>query len=221
MAADLGLVMDAAQAHAGKLAAHALGNGMGDGRLAHARRAHQADDLPLDVGVQLAHGQNFQDALLDLVQAVMVMVQHLAGMGLIQVIFGGHMPGQRQAGIQIIADDAGLGRVALHAGQALALFQQLFLALGVQLELQDLLAVGVGLGAGVLTVAQLLADGVHLLAQIVFPLAFVHLDVDLLVDVLFDGKDVTLAVQQHQQLFQPAQQGGLVEHRLLVLILEQ
>ena len=93
MATDLGLVMYAAQAHAGELAAHAVRNGMGDTGLADARRADEADDLALDLGVQLAHGQQFQDARFDFLQTVMFAVQHPAGVGLVEVILGGDVPG--------------------------------------------------------------------------------------------------------------------------------
>ena len=99
MATDLGFVMHAAQAHTGKLTAHAGSNGTGDGGFAHARRANQADDLPLDFGVEFAHRQQFQDALLDLAQTVVVLVQHTAGMALVVIVLGKGMPRQRQAGI--------------------------------------------------------------------------------------------------------------------------
>ena len=86
MAADLGLIMHAAKAHAGKVAVHAGGNGARNGGFADTRRADQADDLALDIRIELADGQNFQNALLDLFQTVMVMVQHLAGVGLVQIV---------------------------------------------------------------------------------------------------------------------------------------
>ena len=109
--------MDTAQTHAGELAVHALGNGMCDARLADTRRADKADDLSLDILIQLAHGQQLQNTLLDLLQAVMLTVQHLAGMGLIKVILGRGMPRQGKAGVQIAADHTALGAAALHTGQ--------------------------------------------------------------------------------------------------------
>ena len=81
---------------------------------------------PLTSGVQLAHGQQLQNALLDLLQTVVVTVQHLAGVGLVKVVLGGGVPRQGQAGIQIAADNAALGAAARHTGQTVALFQQLF-----------------------------------------------------------------------------------------------
>ena len=151
----------------------------------------------------------------------MVLIQHLAGMGLVKVVLGCAVPGQRKAGIQVAADHADLRRIALHPGQAVALLEQLFLAVGFKVQRLDLLTVGIGLGTGILTVAEFLANDVHLLAQVVVALAFVHLDIDLIVNVLLNGKDVALLVQQNQQLFKPAEQRRFIQHRLLVLILEQ
>ena len=120
------------------------------------------------------------------------------------------MPRQRQAGIQIAANHAGLGRAALHPGQTVALLQQLLGGFLVKLQRLDFFAVCIGLGAGVLGIAQLLADDVHLLTQIVFPLALVHLGVDLIVQITLNVQNLALLPQQRQQLFQPAQQSRFV-----------
>lgn len=50
VAADLRLVVDAAQGDAGQLPVEGPGHAHGDGGLAHAGRAHQAEDLPLSWG---------------------------------------------------------------------------------------------------------------------------------------------------------------------------
>ena len=221
VAADLGFIVDAAQAHAGKFAVHALGNGVRNARFADARRADKADDLPLDVLVQLAHSQQLENAFLDLLQAVVLTVQHLAGVGLVKVVLGGGVPRQGQAGIQIAADNAALGAAALHTGQTVTLFQQLFGGFFIKVQCLDFPAVCIGLGAGVLGVAELLADDIHLLAQVVFALALVHAGVDLVVQVALDVHDLAFLPQQGQQLFEAAQQGRFVQDNLLILILEQ
>ena len=46
-------------------------------RLADARRADEAQDRPLDVGVQLAHREVFEDAVLRLLEARVIGVEHL------------------------------------------------------------------------------------------------------------------------------------------------
>ena len=221
VAADLGLVMYTAQTHAGKLAAHALRHRAGDGGFAHTRRTNQADDLPFDIGVQLAHGKNFEDSLLDLLKAVMIAVQHPAGVGLIQVILSDGVPGQCQNGIQIAADHTDLRLIAGHFGKAVAFLEKLFLAGGIQLERLDFLSIVIRFHAGIIAVAQFLADDVHLLPQIIITLVFVHLDIYFIVQFFLNGKHIAFLAQQHQQLFQTAQQGSLVEDGLFVLILEK
>ena len=221
MAADLGLVPHAAQTDAHILTPQTFGDGACNTGLADTRRADKADDLPLDVLVQLAHSQQLENAFLDLLQAVVLTVQHLAGVGLVKVVLGGGVPRQGQAGIQIAADNAALGAAALHTGQTVTLFQQLFGGFFIKIQCLDFPAVCIGLGAGVLGIAELLADDIHLLTQVVFALALVHAGVDLVVQVALDVHDLAFLPQQGQQLFEAAQQGRFVQDNLLILILEQ
>ena len=221
MTADFRLIMYTAQAHAGKFPPHTFGNRMGDAGFAHTRRAHQADDLPFYIGVQLAHGQQFQDAFLDLLQTVVFPVQYLTGMGLVQIIFGGYMPGQRQAGVQIAADHTTFGRISLHTGKAVTFFQKFLGGFGIQLQCLDLLAVLFCLCTGIFRVPQFLTDDVHLLPQVIFPLALIHLGIDLVIQVTFNLQHLAFLAQQGQQFFQASQQGGLVEDSLLVLVFQK
>ena len=74
VAADLGFVPHAAQTDAHILTAKAFGDGTCNAGLANTRRADQTDDLCLHVRCQLAHGKHFQNAILDLFQAVVIPV---------------------------------------------------------------------------------------------------------------------------------------------------
>jgi hypothetical protein len=47
--------------------------------LADARRADQAQDRRLDLVDALLHGEIFEDAVLDLLEAVVILVQHVLG----------------------------------------------------------------------------------------------------------------------------------------------
>ena len=108
VAPDLRLVADAAQRDAGQLTIHGPGHGHGNGGLSHTGRAHQADHLPLQLRGQLLDGQELQDALLHLLQPIVVLVQHLAGSLHADPLPGLFAPGQLQAYIQIVADHGGL-----------------------------------------------------------------------------------------------------------------
>ena len=73
--ADLGLVVDAAQAHAHELAAHGPRDALAQRGLAHAGRADEGQDGAADRVRERAHGEVLEDALLDLLQAVVVLVE--------------------------------------------------------------------------------------------------------------------------------------------------
>ena len=78
---DLGLVAHAAQRQADELAARGPGDRLAQRGLAHSRRPHEAQDGPLRAADQAAHCEKLEDALLDLLEAVVVRVEHLFGIG--------------------------------------------------------------------------------------------------------------------------------------------
>jgi hypothetical protein len=79
VAANLGLIPHAAERHAHELAAGGLGDGHAQRGLAHAGRPHEAEDGALGVLHQAAHRQEFQDALFDFLEPVVVGFEHLLG----------------------------------------------------------------------------------------------------------------------------------------------
>ena len=76
MAADLGLVAHAAERDAHELALHRPRDRLAERGLADAGRADEAQDRPLHVALELAHGEVLDDALLDLVEVVVILVEH-------------------------------------------------------------------------------------------------------------------------------------------------
>ena len=80
VAADLGLVAHAAERHAHELAARGLGDRLAERGLADAGRADQAEDRALQLRRARLHRQVLEDPLLDLLQAVVVVVEHLLGL---------------------------------------------------------------------------------------------------------------------------------------------
>ena len=221
MAADLGLIPHAAEADADILAVQALGDGAGDAGLADTRRADEADDLALHVGGQFADGQHLEDAVLDLLQAVVVPVQHPLGLGDVQIVLGEGVPGQVEAGVQIGADDRAFLIAALHLGEAVHLFEKLLFPILVQMEGRDLPAVLLGLGGGIVVLAQLLADHVELLVEVVVALVLIHRLVYLLGDLLIDLEHPALPVHLLDEQMQTAHQGAFVQNGLLILEAEQ
>ena len=118
MAADFGLIPHAAQRNAHELASQRLGDGSSQRGLAGAGRTNEAQDrLAFLLRFERAHGNIFQDALLGLLQPVMVAFQDLRGMLDIQIIFGTVRPGQVKDPIHVSADDAHFGGHGRHLVQ--------------------------------------------------------------------------------------------------------
>jgi hypothetical protein len=197
VAADLGLVTHAAERHAHELAPGRAGDRLADRGLAGARRADQRQDDPgaavvgdAAVRAQLAHGQVLRDALLDVVEAGVVGVEHLPRVHRVEPFVAPLRPRHGDQPVEVGADHRGLaGRLAhpLEPGD---------LALGLLADLvghSGLLDLGpVLLGHGGVVVAELLADRVHLLAQEVVALL-----------LLGAGLDVVADAAAHLQLGQP------------------
>ena len=77
VAADLGFVAHAAERHAHELAAHRLRDGPRQRGLADAGRADETQDRALQRRVELAHGEELEDAVLDLLEPGVLVVEHL------------------------------------------------------------------------------------------------------------------------------------------------
>ena len=121
MAADLGLVTHAAQRHAHEVAAGRLGDRLAERGLADARRADQAQDRALHLVDALLDREVLEDALLDLLEAVMVGVENV--LGVLQVLddLGRLAPRNRQQPVEVVAHHRRLGRHRAHGAKLLQL----------------------------------------------------------------------------------------------------
>jgi len=115
MAADFRLVAHAAQRNAGELAPQRPPDGMPQRRLARARRPHKAEDRPLGIRLELAHGQILDDALLGFRKPVVVLIQNAARLGDIQAVGRGVVPGQRGHPVEIGGRDGVFRGRRIHA----------------------------------------------------------------------------------------------------------
>ena len=89
MAADLGLVAHAAERHAHELAADGAGDRPAEAGLADARGPDEAEDRrPCSRSLELAHGEELEDALLDLLEPVVVLVEDLARPDEVEPVLG-------------------------------------------------------------------------------------------------------------------------------------
>ena len=118
VAADLGLVAHAAQRHADELAPGRAGDRLADRGLAGAGRADQGQDRPATrarratprSAPQLAHGDVLGDPVLDVLEAGVVGVEHLARVLRVEPLVGALAPRHGQQPVEVGADHRGLAR---------------------------------------------------------------------------------------------------------------
>ena len=176
VAADLGLVADAAQRHAHELAPGRAGDRLADRGLAGSRRADQGEDRAgaaalvgeAALAAQAADGDVLGDPVLDVLEAGVVGVEHLARRDRVEPLVGALAPGDAEQPVEVGADHRRLAARLAHPLEPPELALGL-LADGVgHRRLLDLRPVLVDDRGVVL--AELLADRLHLLAQEVLAL---------------------------------------------------
>src|SRR5690606_24631141 len=180
--ANLRLVVHAAQACAHELEPDRPRDALAERRLAYARRADEAQDRAAAFRIELAHGEVLEDAPLDLLEAVVVLVEDLAGLRDVDLLRVELRPRQRDEPVEIRADHRALGRRLRHHFEPAQLLHGLLVRLFRHLGLLDRLAQLLDLGVlGIL--AELALDRAHLLAQQVLALALLELLLRLLADL--------------------------------------
>ena len=220
MAANLGFVAHAAERHAHVLAAGGACHRLAERGLADTRGPDEAEDRRLDLVDALLHREVLEDAVLDLLEAVVVFVEHDLGMPEVVLDLGLFAPRQIDQRVDVVAHDRRLGRHRRHQLELLQLGVDLLARFLGHLGSSDLLLELFHVGA-FFAVAELLLDRLDLLVQVVLALALLHLTLDAPTDALFDLQDVDLVLELLEQFLQPLVDREQVEHRLLVLELQR
>ena len=220
--ADLGLVSDAAERHADELAPGRARDRLADRGLARARRPDQREDragalVLLDPALlaELGDGDVLDDPVLHVVQAGVVLVEHLARVDGVEPLLRALAPRHREQPVEVVADHRRLGRLVAHplepAELALGLLEDL---LG-HVRLGQLLPVL--LHDGALVLAELLADRLHLPSQDVLALLLLDAGLDVVLDPLPDlHQRQALALELERQLEPLANVHGLEQRDLLL-----
>ena len=204
VAADLRLVADPADRDALELAPERLRDRPAEAGLPHPRAARRSRGSgPCELRVQLAHRQVLEDAVLDLLQVVVIGVEDLARVGDVKVVLGGAAPRQLDQPLEIGADDAVLGGRRRQALQAPQLAIGLLSGVLGEVRRLDPLAQLVDLGLLLVGLAQLLLDRLQLLAQVVLALALVDLRLDLRLDLGAELDHLQLAGEDLGEAAQP------------------
>ena len=193
---DLRLVPHAAEAEAHELAAGGPGDRLPERGLAHAGRPDEAEDGAAHVVLQLAHRKVLEDALLDLVEAVVVGVEDLPGVLDVEVVLGPLGPGKVGDPVEVGAGHGVLGAGRGDGLEAVELLVGDLLHVGRETGLLEPFAQLVELLLLLAQLAQLLLDGLELLAQVVLALGLRHLALHGAVDLVGELEDLPLAVEQ-------------------------
>ena len=212
VSADLRLVANAAQRHAHELASERAGNAPPQRRLAHARRAHQAEDRTLQLADQRQHGDVVDDAFLHLVEPVVILVEDRAGACHVQQVIGPLGPWQRGNPLHVVARHRRLGRNGRHAPNA----AQLAVGAGARLcgELP-----GVQLGFQLaeivaLVVAQFAVNGPELLLQVELALVLEEGPAHVVLDLPLEAQQLRLTGRELGECVKEVHQAWHLEQRL-------
>ena len=120
--------------------------------------------------------RNSKDAVLDLFEAVVVLVEDLLGVLDGADFLGALLPRNGQQPVKVVARDGGLGGHGRHGFELLELLHGLLFYLGGHTGFIDLFLELIELG--LLAAAELLLDGLDLLVEVVLLLGALHLTLD-------------------------------------------
>ena len=187
-------------------------------RLADAGRPDQAQDGPLLVALQLADRQVLEDALLHLLEVVVVRVEDVARRLDVELVLGRDRPGQLDQPLQVGARDGVLGRRRLHHLEPLELLDRDLLGRRPASWPPAIFSRKSSRSPPRLVdLAQLFLDGLELLAQDVLALVAAHLLLDLAVDLLAHLQHLVLAREELQHLAQARLEVERLQHVLLLV----
>ena len=106
MAFDFSFIAHAAHTETVEFPPQCVCHGMTDGGLANTWRADQKQNGAAHLALEGPFSQKLDDAVFDIVQAVVIPVENLAGFRQVEVVFGMDAPGHLRQPVQIISGDA-------------------------------------------------------------------------------------------------------------------
>ena len=186
-------------------------------RLADAGGPDEREDRAADRVRERAHRQVLEDALLDLLEAVVVLVEDDRGLADVEVVLGRDVPGQADEPVHVGADDADLGGCGRDPAHALDFLERAGLHVVGHARALDLLAELVDLGLLRVVLAELALDGLQLLAEDVLALGLVELRLDLGLDAALQLEDLDLAGEEGRHELEPLDDVERLEQLLALL----
>ena len=221
VAADFRFVADAAERQPHELAVHRAGDRLGQRGLADSGRSGEGEDGRLRLLDQRADREELEDALLDLVETVMILVEDLFGALQVAALAALLVPRHRDQPVEIVARDRRFGRHRRHRLEALQLLDGLLLDVLRHLRGFDLLLQIVDLVALFVLAAQFLLDRLHLLVEVVLLLRLLHLLLDARLDPAVHLELVDFDFENAGDAVQPLERGDDFEQVLLLVDADQ
>ena len=162
-------------------------------------------------------GEVLEDALLDLLEAVVVLVEDPGGFLDVELVVGGDVPGQADQPVDVGPDDTDLGRRGGDPAHPVHFLDRPGLDLVGHAGGLDLVAELVDLGLLRVVLAQLALDRLELLAQDVLALGLVHLGLDFGLDPALELEDLDLVGEEVRDELEPLGDVDRLEHLLALL----
>src|SRR4029077_18755765 len=189
MSADFGFIVDPAETHAYESQPQGARDALSQGGFTDARRPDKAKDGAASLWIELTHGQVFQNAALDLVESVVILVQNPPGTLDVDVFGIRLAPWERDEPIEVRAQHAVLRAGFLHAPQTLQLGACALRHLRGHASICNLFFELTQFTIGGIGLTEFLLQLMQLLAQDSFAVALADRRLRLLTDVLGDLQD--------------------------------
>ena len=214
MPADLRLVVGSAERDALELEPDRPRDRLAERGLADARRPDEAQDRAASLRVELAHREVLEDALLDLVEPVVVGLEDFARTPDVDVLRGERRPRQRRDELEVGAQHRVLGALLRHALQPLQLLADLLERFGRDPRGLDRVTQPVDLRGTLLGVAEFVLDLLELLAQHGLLLALVDGLAGLRLDAARQAQHLDALREQRRDALEAHAQVERLEYRL-------
>ena len=221
MTANFGFIANAAERHPHVVAADRASDRASETGLTDAWRADKTDDRRAQfVAGEFAYGDVLDDAVLDLVEAVVIFVEDLARRFQAEVVFRFDRPGQLGQPFEIGADHTDLGRhrvlllESFDLGECLLLH---FLGHPARFDLVAHFARDRFLGRAF---GEFFLNRPHLLAEIVLTLLAIHARLRFARDLLAEIEDIEPLLHHHAQLAQTLERIEFFQKFLALLAAE-
>ncbi|MNZ66090.1 hypothetical protein D3C78_843020 [compost metagenome] len=221
MTTNFRLVTHATEGHAHELAVGGMSNRLRQGRFTHPGRTDQAQHRTTNFLHALLHGEVFEDAFLDLFEAIVVGIQNVFCTRQVQAYLALSLPRHLNQPVDVRTHHSRFRGHRRHLLELVQLGRRLGQCVFRQAGSIDTLFQLFDFVVTFVAVAELFLNGLHLLIQVVLALTALHLFLDAAANAFFDLQQIDLGIQQRQNVLDPGRQIDDFEDFLLLFDLQR